>query len=355
MDVMRLLELTLVGDDPRDWGCQHGEAFKGPIRELADIRRGLLAARMPGWSRAKIDQLCDDQLGALKDRWPRTLAELQGIADGSGVSRRDLVILNAYTDLKDFENATAEEGGCSLLAAKGPKVNFAGQTWDMHASAEPFTLLMTLPDGTRILTLTGCLALSGVNAAGVCVLINDLQCAEVDRRGLIWPGLVRLMLEQPRASLAKRLLATNLPSSGHNYLMSDHAKAIDVETTGRRESVFAMVTTTQPGYVGHTNHYVGGLAKYEKSDKLSPTTKQRYVALQRFFADHSIEQLTTETLFREFFEAGPLCDCTCMPGVPADPNISKTCAGIAVDHTAKKAYAWRGKYDRTRRIEWSFQ
>jgi isopenicillin-N N-acyltransferase-like protein len=352
MDSKRLLELTVTGDDPREWGRQHGETFAGPIRELADIRRDLMVARMPGWPAAKIDQLCDDHLAAMNDRWPRTLAELQGIADASGVGLRDLVILNAYTDLKDFDNAVAEEGGCSLMAAKGPKVNFAGQTWDMHASAEPYTMLLTLPDGTRVLTLTGCLALSGVNRSGVCVLINDLQCSEVDRHGLIWPGLVRLMLEQPRASLAKRALATNLPSSGHNYLMSDHAKAVDIETTGRRESVFAMVTSTQPGYIGHTNHYLGELAKYEKVDKLSPTTKQRYAALQQFFADHPIESLTTDTLFRSFFEAGPLCDCTCMPGT--EPGSSKTCAGIAVDHAAKKAYAWRGKYDRSKRIEWNW-
>jgi isopenicillin-N N-acyltransferase-like protein len=350
----RLLTLTVTGDDPADWGRQHGEAFAKPIRELADIRRRLLVARMPSWSTAAVDKLCDDQLAAMQERWPRIYAELAGISDASGVSLRDLVILNAYTDLKDFENGVAEEGGCSLLAAKGPHVNFAGQTWDMHSSAEPYTMLLTLSDGTRVLTLTGCLALSGVNANGVCVLINDLNCSETDRRGLIWPGLVRLMLEQPRASLAKRALATNLPSSGHNYLMSDHAKAIDIETTGRRESVAAMITSTQPGFIGHTNHYVGELAKYERADKIAPTSKQRLAAVEQFFAEHPIESLTTEALFREFFEAGSLCDRTCMPGDPSDPGISKTCAGIAVDYGAKKAYAWRGRYDRATRIEWSW-
>lgn len=352
MDVTRLLELTVTGDDPREWGRQHGESFAKPIRELADIRRGLLTANLPNWSASQIDRLCDDQVAALADRWPQTLAELQGIADASGVTLRDLVILNAYTDLKDFANATPEEGGCSLLAAKGPGVNFAGQTWDMHGSAEPYTMLLTLPDGTRVLTLTGCLALSGVNAAGVCVLINDLQSRETDRRGIIWPGLVRLMLEQPRASLAKRVLAMNLPSSGHNYLMSDHAKAIDAETTGRRESVVAMVTATEHGYIGHTNHYLGELSRYEKADKLSPTTKKRYEALQRFFADHPIDSMTSEVLFREFFESGPLCDGVLQLGIP--PETSRTCAGIAVDHTARKAWAWRGRYDRSKRIEWSW-
>jgi isopenicillin-N N-acyltransferase like protein len=357
MDPKRLLTLKLDGADPQQWGRQHGEAFRRQIRELVDIRRGLLVARMPGWSVAQIDRLCDDQLAAMEQRWTRTLAEVRGIADGSGVSLRDIVILNAYTDLKDFDDAVAEEGGCSLLAAKGPRVNFAGQTWDMHGSAEPYTLLLEIPQAqvpVRVLTLTGCLALSGVNDWGVAVLINDLHCAETSRRGLIWPGLVRLILEQPRASAARRTLATNLPSSGHNYLISDRAKAINVETTGRRCGVTAMLQSTHPGYIAHTNHYLGELVKYERTGKRSPTTEGRLAALQAFFAAHPIESLTVEMLFREFFESGPLCDKTCIPGSPTDPRISKTCAGIAVDYTENKAYAWRGRYDRGQRIEWSW-
>src|SRR5881628_2867722 len=81
----RLLTLTVTGDDPAGWGRQHGETFAKPIRELADIRRGMLVARMPSWSTAAIDKLCDDQLAAMKDQWPRTLAEVQGISEASGV------------------------------------------------------------------------------------------------------------------------------------------------------------------------------------------------------------------------------------------------------------------------------
>lgn len=354
----RLLTLKLEGTNPRSWGRQHGEAFAPRVRDLAGMLRELLAHLLPRWSSGDLDRLCDDHLAAMRDRWPAALAELAGIGEAAAVSLKDLVILNAYTDLKDFREDEGEgiEGGCSLVAAKGPHVSYSGQTWDMHGSTEPFTVLLEIPHAVspvRLLTLTGCLALGGVNGNGVSVMINDLKCRETDRRGLVWPALVRLLLEQSTARAAVATLAASLPSSGHNYLISDRDEAINVETTGRRYEVTASIARDRYGYIGHTNHYLGSLKAVERTREIAPTSVGRLEAVQRFFGEHPVEQITTMTLVDSFFRHGPLCEVVCRPGSPTKPHVNKTCAGIGVDHAACSAFAFRGRYDE-KAIEWSY-
>jgi isopenicillin-N N-acyltransferase-like protein len=271
-----------------------------------------------------------------------------------------VVVLNAYTDLKDFldepdDGAAAAEGGCSAVAVKGPRVNFSAQTWDMHASAEPFALLLDVPGAAvpvRVFTVTGCVGMAGVNAARVSVMINNLPCRETNRHGLIWPGLVRLMLAERTAAAAVSVLAGNLPSSGHNYLVSDRTEAINVETTGRRHELTARIPQGANGVIRHTNHYLGTLRDAERTDRLGPTTGARLTALEDVGAEPRLSDLTTEAVACALFERGPTADCLCLaPPPPHNPHGGATCGGIAVDHAAGTAFAFRGSRA-SRRTTW---
>jgi hypothetical protein len=64
------------------------------------------------------------------------------------------------------------------------------------------------------------------------------------------------------------------------------------------------------------------------------------------------EALTSDTVRREFFESGRLCDRVCFGPKPGEPHGGSTCGGIAVDHLAGTAFAFRGRYDASSRIEW---
>ncbi len=355
---MRLPVLRITGSDPYSLGTQHGQAFAKEIRELSAIRNQLLAEALVGWSSEKIDRLLDDQITALETRWPSVLAELKGIADGSGVPLCDIVNLNGYTDLKDFgdsEPANTTEAGCSVFAAKGPLVNATGQTWDMHASAEPFMLLIELPDlpiPTRVLTLMGCVGLCGVNAAGVSVMINNLSCRETNRSGIVWNGLVRLLLEQRTASAACDVLRANLPTSGHQYLISDDNESISFETTGMRIEQYAAASVDEPELILHTNHYLTQLLEFEVTEKLSNTTRPRMAALETFRRENPIDQLTAATIDRAYLEDGSLCDCIFLRS--PSPHGAATCGGIMVDYLTRSAFAYRGKYAAPDREAWRF-
>jgi len=298
-------------------------------------------------------------LAALAKRWPTVLAELQGISETSSVSLRELVVSNAYTDLRDFPaaDATPDDSGCSAIAAHGPHVNFIAQTWDMHASAEPYTLLLEFPDApmpVRVLTVAGCVGLSGVNAAGVSVMINTLQSSETNRHGLLWPGLVRLMLEQSTARAAVDFLSANLPSAGRNFVIADRTQAFDIEVTGRRFEQLGVASDAQPGYLLHTNHYRGSFADTEWKDRLGLTTHDRLAALERFTQELPVDRLNGDELRRAFFETGALCNCINLRN-PADGNAAATCGGLGVDHLAGKGFAFRGQYRADSLVEWNLR
>ncbi|MEZ4338698.1 MAG: hypothetical protein R3B82_18935 [Sandaracinaceae bacterium] len=48
-----------------------------------------------------------------------------------------------------------------------------GQTWDMHGSVEPYVCMLEMM--IFAFSITGCLALAGMNDAGLGVCINNLK------------------------------------------------------------------------------------------------------------------------------------------------------------------------------------
>jgi hypothetical protein len=167
----------------------------------------------------------------------------------------------------------------------------------------------------------------------------------------MWPGLIRLMLEQSTAQAAVDVLSHNLPNAGRNFIIADRDRAFDYETTGRRVNRLGHLSADRFGHLVHTNHYLGVLKETEITARLGPTTGQRLAALESFFAAHPIDQLTGDIVRRAFFESGALCDCVNLRS-PADANATATCGGLAVDHGARKAYAFRGRFGAETTITW---
>lgn len=351
-----ILHLKLTGNDPRSWGRQQGEAFTQQIRELNAIRQELLAGFLKGWSREKILQLCRDHAATLKAEDPALFEEVLGMSETTGVSVEDLMALNAYTDMRDFSagDHTRSEDGCSILAAKSASVNFSAQTWDMHGSATPYMLLLEIPgpQPMHVLTITGCLGLCGVNRAGVSVMINNMHCRETNRQGIVWPALVRKMLTAKDAAGATKILAHNIPSSGHNYLIFDRHTATNIETSGTRFEVTASIPEGGHGYIFHTNHYVGTLKETEILDRQSPSTHKRFDALVNFARGKDVSRVSSDQLIDGLFVNGATCEILNIAPSPNSPHLGATCGGIGVDHVAGIAFAFRGLFSEGKRIEW---
>lgn len=309
------------------------------------------------WSRegknpAEIEQLCDDHLSVLK-KHSALWDEFCGLSEASGVNHRELMILQNYTDLRDFSvNADGDDGGCSIIYYRKNKTHAIGQTWDMHASARDYNLYILDKDsGTHYLTITGCLALCGVNSSGVSVGINNLHSSE-HQVGLAWPCLVKAMLECHSAEDARKFMEANMPSSAHNYFIADPTMAMNVETTGKRMDRIFHTTTEQQQCFFHTNHFLGKLKETEIEKRISKTTHKRLAALEAYFTEHSNEELSALQIAEDVLD-GCACDEVYIP-VTEDRDMSATCSGIWLDYAARTGWIYTDRFSSDDKIEIKF-
>ncbi|MEZ4368163.1 MAG: C45 family peptidase [Kofleriaceae bacterium] len=316
---MRTLELP-ADATPRAWGQIHGESFRGECQSLAAIRVYMCtkvgtfpdAAAARAAARAHLPVL---------ERYDQALyQEVLGLAEGAALSPEDIIIANHYTDLRDLPpdparwtpaptadapelspdgggdagvSASGVQGdGCSVIWARSPSGRILAQTWDMHATAIPFAMMLKVPETAAgpaawLLTVTGCLGMAGMNGARVGLCINNLFSTDATL-GIVWPAMVRRALRERTAAAARDVIMTSPIGSGHHYLVADRSDAFAIETSGtRRRQIFA----GEAGVFCHTNHclepYVGARSKVAPTS----TTYDRYAWLERDLARAGIADL----------------------------------------------------------------
>ena len=217
---MRTLELP-AGKSAREWGRIHGESFRGEIATLATLRT-YLCTKVGSFMTAEHVTLAARAHLPILERYDADLhAELLGIAEGAGVTPEDIVVANHYTDLRDLDPDPAtwtpaptsdtvpphehvhghhhdHTDGCSTMWAESPTGRILAQTWDMHATAIPYVMTLRVPETARgpaatLMTVTGCLGMTGMNGKRVAIAINNLYSTDATL-GVVWPAMVRKAL-----------------------------------------------------------------------------------------------------------------------------------------------------------------
>ncbi len=344
--------LKLTGS-PKECGLLHGKTFKSQIHEIAAIRRQLLSSYMSPLSNEEVEAIVQKQIDRFRthsepnaqEAWQ----EFEGISEGASISHIDLMILNNYTDLRDFGySKSLHDEGCSVFAYESPSAHFCGQTWDMHASARPYMLHLETPHQAHVLTVTGCLGLAGVNSKGVAVMVNNLHCKESEFN-LPWPGLIRCILERPTAPTALDYITKHLPSSGHNYLICDPKFFYNIESTGKRIALSHQSKkddSQKTRYTWHTNHYITELKSIEITERRSPTTEKRFAEVERILKNAGPQ--TADGILNTLF--GNPAICMPRPQATSDPktlspHVGMTCGGLWLDYKTGQARFFGGTYD----------
>jgi isopenicillin-N N-acyltransferase-like protein len=331
----------------RERGRIHGESFREAIHAIARIRTELALAQGKLGTEERVLAVARAHLPVLAAFDEALSEELLGIAEGADLYPARVVVLNHYTDLKDLgPEAVSEDEDCSAVIARTPEGVALGQTWDMHGSAAPYVAMLHVPeeDGAPaawLLSITGCLGMAGMNAAGVGVTINNLRSNDA-RVGVVWPALVRRMLREREAQAAKHVLMTAPMSSGHHYIVGSAERAYGVETSGVLKSVvFESEWKDADAYV-HTNHCVegSGVASVSSVAKAS-TTRERYAWLVESVAQRPIE--SAEDLWARLgsHDGYPRSVCTHLASA-AEPHAMLTCGGVLMDLSARRIWAAPG-------------
>ncbi len=325
---------------PREQGEQQGERLGEQACALFGLRWRLLRLR----SRIRdVDQLhakAQAHVEVLRSFDGDLSDELNGFARASGLEPWQLVILNHYTDFRDIP---PDDGGCSVVYAPLLGGNVSAQTWDMHGTAEPFVTLLRLKPRDAppvvLFTLTGCLGMTGLNALGVSVCINNLTPNDA-RVGILWPALVRRMLRERTAEAALEVLMRAQLSSGHNYLIADRARAFNVETTGVEKRV---TFRDASAWYWHTNHYLDPeLRAFEVPALSTSTTCDRFETLTGKLASSTTRPADIDALWTLLGSHDGLPRSLCSHLQGDDPAASKTCGAIICDPTRSHILARRG-------------
>jgi isopenicillin-N N-acyltransferase-like protein len=352
---MRTLELP-AGKSPREWGRIHGESYRGEIQALAAIRTYLCTKVGAFTTRDQVIVAARAHLPVLEKYDAALYAELVGIAEGAAMSPEDIVVVNHYTDLRDLDPDPAkwqlarvgsdDPGGCSLLFAITPTARIVGQTWDMHATAIPYVMVLGVPESpegpaAKLLTVTGCLGMAGMNSKRVAVGINNLFSTDATV-GVVWPALVRNMLRTSTARNARGVVTRTPIGSGHHYFMADPDAAYAIETSGTQ---LAMVFDSGAGAHNvsycHANHCLSRkIAEHSKVPATS-TTYDRMQWLERDLAREPVRDLDDAWRRLGSTDGWPRSVCTNV-STPEAPHGAATCGAIAMDLTTGEVWAQQG-------------
>lgn len=373
-DAVRQLELP-AGKPPREWGRIHGETFRGEVKALAAIRT-YLCTKIGGFrSTADVLAAAEAHLPVLERYHAGLYDELVGIAEGAALSPADVVVANHYTDLRDLDpdprtwrpaplgddpQAAGRSGhgadglggdGCSVIWSESPTGRILAQTWDMHATAIPYVMVLRVPgsaDGpaTTLLTVTGCLGMAGMNAARVAIAINNLSSTDATL-GVVWPAVVRRALHTSSAQAARDVIAGSPIGSGHHYFMADRRAAFAIEASGtRRKQVFS-----GGGVYCHTNHCLD--SDVAARSKVSPTstTYDRMTWLEASLARTRVADLGDVWRRLGSEDGWPRSVCTNM-ATPESPHGAATCGAIAMNLDTGELWAQQGLIHNVAAARW---
>ncbi len=272
---------------PYEMGYAHGEAWKDDILAYTNARVDLVCKGQ--WSGGPVarDVVLDLAEKMIPDHdayAPDLMAEIRGMADATGLSVAELIVVGGFTDFVDTVYAELGHGkntqaasvdNCTAFlvpdSAAGGQ-GFFGQTWDMHESSEPYVVMLDIQptDGVKSMVFTtfGCVGQFGMNEYGVSIGINNLMGAD-GQIGVTWPLVVRKALQQETAEDALQCVLDCKLAGAHNYLILDkHGSGYNVEAM----STTNIVTKLEDVPLVHTNHCL-----YPETNAVS---QQRPTALQ---------------------------------------------------------------------------
>jgi isopenicillin-N N-acyltransferase like protein len=242
---LRVLQLT---GTPYEIGFQHGLAYAEDIRKVTAERIQLSCE--PTWtgrslSYKQVLELANACIPYHEDYAPDVLDELRGMSAATGIGLAELIIVGGFTDFVDVVyNANEHQpevpiygNECTAWLTSNRMMRdghgMLAQTWDMHASATPYVILIHgKPDNAPkyyALSLTGCVAMIGMNSAGITVGINNLVGVD-GQPGVTWNFVCRKILQQTTLDAALKCLTEARLAGGHNYLLMDaHGNGYNVE------------------------------------------------------------------------------------------------------------------------------
>ncbi len=337
--------LVRVSGTHREMGRQIGEACRKQVERSIENARALLAGAYDQvaltWEGAQIQSR--KYMPFSQERYPKYVEEVQGIAEGAGVSYDDLAVANAMEAVTmDALHLTR----CTSLAvneqrtADGHVLLAHNEDWLPEDEDDVFIIHASPKDEPPFLAMTygGLLPNIGFNAYGIAQLCDS-----------VYPNDSRIGV--PRIIVSRAVLAAKTPgeairatliphrAAGYNHmLVHESGEIYSVEVSARR---FAILYG-EDGYLVHTNHFLSENMKQIESDpeELISSRVRYFRALRMVKHEDSHTIKTLQAIQRDHVNfSNSICNHAIDANDPLDRE--KTINALIIDLTAREMHlAW---------------
>jgi len=337
--------LIEVSGPPRERGRQYGEQAAARIRRGIDHYARQLESNKLGWPELrKIVATFEPTIAAFDATY---IEEMKGIAEGAQVEYAAVVMLNARTEvlkladrMRNQQPVPLDPDGCTGVVAL-PCATASGrvihaQNWDWKAECAESSVVLKVhrEDGPDYLTFTeaGALARSGMNAAGISITANYLEC-ERDYRTLGVPlALIRRkVLEQRRLAFAMQSVYVTAKSAANNMMVA-HAGGMAIDFECAPDETFQVLP--EQGVIVHANHWQSPVALSKLRDlgiQKMPDSLYRDERVRQLVLPH-VGGITVDTIKRALFDDFETPYSVCRPPRPnTSNNLSATVAMIVME------------------------
>jgi hypothetical protein len=329
---------------PYERGLQHGQSAKNSIRSILTLWDGMLQQKA-GMNLAAFAEAFSQATqfeSAIKEYTPELWQELQGIADGAGVSFKELYAYNLTDESQWFLRYQGlglplpAGRGCSSLAvvdtSKGLTV--IAQNMDIPSGTEGFELLLKITDEREklvqyVFTVAGMVGIIGLNSASVGVCNNSLTMLNQRKDGLPVNFVVRGLLDKKSFAEAKSFLYAIPHACGQNYVLGGP------DAIGMYECSAAGVVEVKPEngqqQLLHTNHPLASKDINANPDFAQPSSTSDSYERLRSLRDHmtgSGGRYSIDVVKNALSATDDPKNPVCRPHDNADPGLNFTAASV---------------------------
>ncbi|KAI1764847.1 AAT-domain-containing protein [Hypoxylon sp. FL1150] len=341
-----MLEVRCSGT-PYEIGVTHGKLAKEKVDGSLDFYKQLLweSASM-SWE--QVLQEATKYVEPLRKIEPRYVEEIQGIADGAGVSFLDILALNVRSEInfglfsdRSKDSSEYPSDGCTSFSVLTDSKSFLCQNWDWRAEQTPNLMVYhishtgtDIPDISMV-TEAGIIGKIGFNSNGVGVCLNAIRCRGVDRSKLPVHIALRAAMEAKSREEAVNYIKSVGVAGGGHILVSDATGPVSLECTSSWVKELAI---DEKGRICHSNHLILDHADIDEPGWLKDSPA-RLARMRALTAD--LQDPTVDRIFEVFKDT---------EGYPSSINRkqegecrSQTLFNIIMDLTSKKAQVTFGR------------
>jgi isopenicillin-N N-acyltransferase-like protein len=269
---------------------------------------------------------------------PHLLEEMRGIAEGAGRDLREIIAINARTELMYGVTQRPECTSIGIVATASTDGHIRlAQNWDWRPTLAGSLILWALhfDEGLDVLTLTeaGMVGKIGTNSSGLAMCINLLK-SDTDYAGPAVPMhiILRRVLEEAHSvEEAILIIGTTERCTSCFHMLADRGGALaGVEATPAGQYVLRSTS----GVLTHTNHCVSpDLFIHDNNARDYPETLARGERAQSLASEQKIDEYFLHSILADH-ETSPGSICLHVEsGIPLVENY-ESIASIIFDVTA---------------------